>query len=185
VSTDGQKPSFALVSHAVPPAPFLAAALFTLALLPLALAACGEDDQPVQSAPETPGQFGSELTGAEARQAAIALRGYLEARAEHRWARACSYLAKPIRRFLDRAAARSKRPLGNDCPSFIASSTRKLLPSERSVLDRVTVDSARADGDRGYVLYQVPGDGEQAMPIRAEGGRWKLAGLSGTPLAAS
>jgi hypothetical protein len=81
VSTDGQKPSFALVSHAVP---------------------------------------------------------------------------QPIRRLLDRAAARYKSIPGNDCASFIASS-----------------------------LYKRPGDVEQAMQIRAEGGSWKLAAVNPTALGAS
>lgn len=175
--TDGPQSSFAPASRAV--------ALLALAVLPVGISACGDNGSSAQNSQGSIRDFGSELTGTEARQAAAVLRAYLDARAERRWTRACSYLAEPIRRLLELATARSKRLPGTDCSDLIASATRKLPAPERAALDRVTVDSVRADGDRGYVLYQAPGDGERAMPIRAEGGSWKLVGLSGTPLAAS
>ncbi len=158
-----------------------------LALLPLVLTACGEDEGvSTKGATERSRQlFGSEVTSAEAHQAEAALRGYLEARAEARWARACTYLTDPIRRLLAQAAARYENVLGASCPGFIASSTRKLPVPERAALDRVAIDSVRADGDRGYVLYETLGDDERAIRIQAEGGRWKLAAVNGTSLAAS
>lgn len=156
-----------------------------LALLPLALFACGDDDGPAKASPEAPRQFGSELSGPEASQAEATLRAYFEARSERRWARACSYLAAPIRRLIDRLALQSESFPGTDCPSFIAFSTQKLPPSKRAALDRIVVDSVRADGNRGYVLYRHrPGERQQSMPIQAEG-IWKLGAPSATPLAAS
>ena len=163
-----------------------------LALMPLALFACGEDEESAQSREPTQGsswkaprQFGSELEGVEADQAVATLRGYLAARVDGQWARACSYLTASIREVVEQSA-RSERIAGTDCPSFIASTSEKLLPIQRLALERVIVDSARAEGERGYVLYQVPGDAERAMPIRAnESGSWKLAALSGTPVTTS
>lgn len=156
-----------------------------LALLPLALFACGEDEEPAQGKSKAPGQFGSELAGVEARRAVATLRGYLDARAQGRWARACSYLTASTRDLVEQAAS-SERISGTDCPSYIAASSEKLLPAQRAALERAIVGSVRGDGERGHVLYQVPGDGERAMPIRAtEGGSWKLAALSGTPVPTS
>jgi hypothetical protein len=156
-----------------------------LAFALLALSACGEGEEEVQNPQEKPRQFGLRLTGPEALQAAVEVHGYFEARAERRWVRACSYLAESSRRAIHQLAAQSRSFPGTDCPSFIASITKRLSPSERAVLARVKVDSVRADGDRGFVLYRVLGDGQRAMPIRAEGDTWKLAAPSGTPLPAS
>lgn len=155
-----------------------------LALLPLALFACGEDEEPAQDRPNATRKSGSDLAGAEARQAEGTLRGYFDARAEDRWARACSYLTDSTRELVERAAAGPGGIPGTDCPSFIASSTRRLPPAERAALDQITIDSVRGSGDRGYVLYRAFG-GELVMPIRAEGGSWKLASLNGSSRATS
>ena len=54
-------------------------------------------------------------------------------------------------------------------------------PSSREI---TTVDagSLRHEGEQGFLIYHGAGDVTYAMPLRDEGGTWKVAALSGTTL---
>lgn len=140
---------------------------------------------PAQRAQERIRHFGLEATGAEAKQARSALQGYLDARVAGEWSKACSYLAKPIRTLFgrfDSKSQESQETKTKGCAGFVERSTRKLSPSERADLAKIKVTSVRVEDEQGYVLYKDAAGVERATSMKIEGGKWKVAGVTGTPL---
>lgn len=126
--------------------------------------------------------FGAEATGARARQAEAALHGYFAALAATEWHAACSHIAKPIRHALARIAAASKTgEAGEGCGGAVKQQATEFSPSELAALPKAEIDSVRAEGGNGYVIYRSSGR-RYAMPTLAEEGRPKLAATSGTLL---
>ncbi|HEU4907023.1 MAG TPA: hypothetical protein VFT19_13040 [Solirubrobacterales bacterium] len=178
------------------------AALLVLALVSLALSACGGGSSSTESSGSTSNgdgvaagspvaklhrairQFGSEASGAKAPQAEAALTGYFGALAAADWGKACSYLTKPVRTLRARAAARQMK--GESCTAGLRVAAKRLSRSERDALAEADISSVRIEGDRGFVIYRDR-DAERAMPLRAEGGSWKLAAarIAGPPLGAT
>jgi hypothetical protein len=175
--------------------PRLAAVLAGLFALAAVAAGCGGGDDstttagtPGQSAADRVREFGLEATSSQAKQAEAALDGYMNARVAGEWNKACSYLAKPIRKLFDRIGKKSKasgqgsQVTGKGCAGFVEESTRKLTPSERADLAKIDVTSVRVEDDRGYIIYKETGGDEASMSLSQEGGEWKLMGIAGTPL---
>lgn len=116
--------------------------------------------------------FGSAATGAQTHQAETALRAYFVALASSEWSKACSYLSKQARRAnASRARARHE---GDSCVAGLGAATERLSSSHPALLAVPDVYSVRSEGARGYVLYGQTGRGESTMPIRSEGGKWRL-----------
>lgn len=121
-------------------------------------------------------EFGSVATGSDAEQVEAALVGYLEAQANGEWSRACSYLAKGLRKFRARVRKSAQGTPGG-CPGFTAQVTQRLSPSDRSNLPDVKVQSVRLKGANGYVIY-IDGSGKKvSKPVRREAGEWRLSSL--------
>lgn len=94
--------------------------------------------------------------------------------------RARFFLTRSVRQLLRRIAARFRNLDHKDCAGFLEDSTKKLSAQARAALAKVDVISVRIKGDHGYILYAA--GGRHAMPIEIEGGRWRVAGVLGTPL---
>jgi hypothetical protein len=158
-----------------------------LALLVLALlvAGCGESDDAGFGGAESttprgagePGgaagaakaeEFGSEASGAEAEGPEAALRGYLDARANGDWSKACAYVSKELSKFYGR--------LDKDggCAGFVEKTTEGLSADERAALADVEIESVRLEGDSGYVIYADAEGSQQARPVEREGATWKV-----------
>lgn len=120
--------------------------------------------------------FGSIATGAPAHRAEVALSAYFAALSASDWSTACSYLATPIRRL--RANIARAEHEGKTCAAGLRVSVERLVKSRPALLAKPGVSSVRTEGERGFVLYDQAGDPESGMPIRSEGGAWKLAPLS-------
>jgi hypothetical protein len=119
--------------------------------------------------------FGSIATGVPAHRAEVALSAYFAALSASDWSTACSYLTAPIRRL--RASFARARHEGKTCAAGLRVSVERLVESRPVLLAKPGVSSVRTEGDRGFVLYDQAGGPEGAMPIRSEGGAWKLAPL--------
>jgi hypothetical protein len=160
-----------------------------LALLPLGLTACGEDSSsPADAESDLRGatrDYGSEASGAQARRAEAVLNRYLGALAAARWGRACSYLTEPVRRLHARRADAGQK--GEGCAAGLRTTADRLPPSERAGLGDADVFSVRVEADRGFAFYRTADKAEHAMPVRIEGGSWKLAAarVLGAPLEAA
>lgn len=169
----------------------LSALLVPTLVVAVIVAGCGGDDGSTategsgsspQSRQDEIREFGSEASSPEAQQAEVALKGYLDARAVGEWKKACSYLARNVRRGLGQLAAKSKQVQGKDCAGLIEASTKSLSSSERADLGQVDVNAVRVEGEQGFVLYKDAADAEYAMPMKSERGQWKVAGVGGLPL---
>ena len=129
------------------------------------------DSQPTAGEDE---ESGSEATDSDAQQVEAALVGYLEARANGEWSRACSYLTTDLRKFYARAASSTQ---GGGCPGFTRRTTQQLSPGKRSNLTDIDIQSVRIDGGRGRIVY-LDSSGERVKkPVRLEAGEWKLSSL--------
>lgn len=121
-------------------------------------------------------EYGVESSEAERTQAATALQGYLNARAEGDWRRVCSYLArKPIQQLEE-----SVRPQGEGEGSSGCAETMQTFgrgTSESSAITEVLSLRGGGDvpGDPSYLIYTAPpGQTLFSMPMYLEGGEWKV-----------
>lgn len=126
-------------------------------------------------------KFGEEGTEAELEEAGEAVRGFFVDRASEDFAATCAPLAKQILDRLKRLAVNSTGLEDTSCEAFLEAFL-ELTPEERR--DSVVVDpgSLRHKGKQGYLIYAGVDDSVYAMPLRQEGGEWKLASLSSKEL---
>jgi hypothetical protein len=126
---------------------------------------------------------GVEAAAAERERAAAALHDYLDLRAAHHWAGACTYMAASLIVLLERAVAispRSSKPKG--CPAVLAAMSGAVPQRVLDKLAEVDVGSLRLNGRRGFLLYHGPQGKGYAMLVAKENGEWKVTALDGTVL---
>jgi len=125
-------------------------------------------------------EYGVEADEAERREAAIALQGYLNARAREDWGAACSLLAKKPMQQLERirrAAAKQGQEL-NGCAATMA----LLKEGEAQSLEQAQITEVLSfrgggdiSGDPSYLIFTAPpGATLFSMPMYLEGGTWKV-----------
>lgn len=127
-------------------------------------------------------EFGDESDESELQEAAEVVHGFYVSRAAEEWEKACSYLAKPNIEQLEKLANQSARSSGADCATVLKSFTRPLPASVEREITTVDAGSLRREGEQGFLIYYGAGRLKYAMPLREEGGSWKVAALSGTTL---
>jgi len=168
----------------------------TLALFALGFSACGSSTTSGGGSAQTQNpqafaihaqaaairDFGATASSSQTRQAEVALRGYLSARANEEWSKACSYLDRSKQRLLGRVAASSKQIEGKSCATFLASGFEALSSPERADLAKADVASVRVDGDWAYAIYSTPSNTEYATAMEIDAGEWKVAGIEPRPL---
>jgi hypothetical protein len=125
-------------------------------------------------------EYGVEADESQRTEAAIALQGYLNARAQEDWGAACSYLAKRPLEQLERlqdAAAKQGKELGG-CAATMA--FLKEGPSQLRAGAQITeVLSFRGEGDvsgdPSYLLFSAPPASTlYSMPMYLQAGAWKV-----------
>jgi hypothetical protein len=171
------------------------------ALLALSAPACTEDDEPGSSraggdggqaagtdtsAPQGPAQsvrsYGTKADAAAESAIATAVKDFYAAKSAGDGARACALLARPTRKALIATLARSGRLKGEGCPAILASLLADQEPGYRDRIARVEVTGARVEKDRGLALMEIEATPEEVIPIRREGGSWKVAALAGSDI---
>ncbi len=181
--------------------PLLACAI--VALLALALVACGGDDGDDSGGPSTPAtteetsgspsaefrsrggdnsiqSFGEEADASELEAAAKNLEGFLEARAASDWAGQCEYLGAAAVRPLEQLADQSARLKGKDCAAILKALSAGIPASTRANTLTDGVASLRVEGDRAFALYHGPKGVDYFVPMVREGGEWKVGTLAPT-----
>jgi hypothetical protein len=126
--------------------------------------------------------FGEEGDESELQEAAEALHGFYVARAEEDWAKACSYLSKTVVNQLRQLASQSSQLKGKGCAVVLHAFTRSVPASVRRKTTIVDAGSLRNDGEQAFLIYYGEGHAPYAMPMKEEGGEWKVGLLAGTPL---
>lgn len=126
--------------------------------------------------------FGEESDGTELQEAAEVVHGFYVSRAAEQWDKACSYLAKSNIEQLEQLAKQAQQSKGADCASVLRAFTRPLPAAVEREITTVDAGSLRHEGEQGFLIYYGAGQVKYAMPLRDEGGSWKVAALSGTTL---
>jgi len=127
-------------------------------------------------------EFGDESGESELQEAAEVVHGFYVSRATEEWDKACSYLAKSNIKQLEQLANQSAKSQGADCPTVLKAFTQPLPASVEREITTVDAGSLRHEGEQGFLIYYGAGHVKYAMPLRDEGGTWKVAALSGTTL---
>ncbi len=127
-------------------------------------------------------EFGDESGESELQEAAEVVHGFYVSRAAEEWDKACSYLAKSNIEQLEKLANQSTQSQGADCATVLKAFTQPLPAAVEREITTVDAGSLRHEGEQGFLIYFGAGHVKYAMPLRDEGGDWKVAALSGTTL---
>lgn len=128
-------------------------------------------------------EFGGEADDAELEAAATVLHNFLDARAEGNWAAACQYMSKEMIKSFEQLATAAKQIDASSCGAIVAGLTNPAAKaSMKAEAEKADVGSLRTEGDRSFLIYTAGGDTILVMPMKNEGGNWKVASLTGTPL---
>jgi hypothetical protein len=127
-------------------------------------------------------EFGDESGESELQEAAEVVHGFYVSRAAEEWDKACSYLAKSNIEQLEQLANQSAKSKGADCATVLEAFTQPLPASVEREVTTVDAGSLRHEGEQGFLIYYGAAHIKYAMPLRDEGGAWKVAALSGTTL---
>jgi hypothetical protein len=142
-----------------------------LALAVLALVGCGGSSEDTTASANSP--YG-EAAGAEERAAiTAAAEDFLAAEAAARWDRACDLMSAEVRRQLEQMKK------GKDCAAGLAA-LFKQNPAQLQAAREIEVDDARLSGSNGYVFYSTAKTDSAYLPLKLEGGSWKVATISGS-----
>lgn len=127
-------------------------------------------------------EFGEEGGESELEEAATALHSFYVARAEEDWGRACSFLSSSMVGQLEQLATQSPQLKGKDCAALLHAFTRPLPASVRRETTVVDAGSLRTEGEQSFLIYRGEGGTAYAMPMKNEGGEWKVGLLAASPL---
>jgi len=127
-------------------------------------------------------EFGDESDESELREAAEVVHGFYVSRAAKEWDKACSYLSKSNIEQLEQLANQAAQSKGADCATILKAFTQPLPASVEREITTVDAGSLRREGEQGFLIYYGAGHVKYAMPLREEGGAWKVTALSGTTL---
>jgi hypothetical protein len=125
--------------------------------------------------------YGTESESTERIQAARVAEAYLSARAQGRWAEACTYLAASIRERLKALAVHLKKG-PQDCAAMMAALGEGVPRSTLAQAAQIHVLSFRVEGEHGFLVYRDGAGKPFNIPMAPEGGRWMVAGLIGSEL---
>ena len=126
--------------------------------------------------------YGEEGDESELREVAEIVHGFYVARAEEKWEKACSYLAKVNVESLEELASRSPRFKGKGCAPILAAFTRSVPASVSREITLVDAGSFRHDSEQGFLIYRGAENTVYAMPLRNEDGVWQVSALSGSAI---
>lgn len=127
-------------------------------------------------------EFGDESDESELQEAAEAVHSFYVSRAAEEWDKACAYLAKGNIEQLEQLGSQSPQSKNAGCAPILKAFTQPVSASVNREITTVDAGSLRHEGEQGFLIYFGAGHVTYAMPLRDEGGTWKVAALSGTTL---
>lgn len=127
-------------------------------------------------------EFGQEGSKSEFDQAAEAVHGFFDARVKGDWQAACSYLAADVVESLKQLTGNSRELAGAGCAKTLATLSEGAPREAFVAAAEADVGSLRIEGGQAFVLYRGANGTVFVMPMKDEGGTWKVASLAGTPL---
>jgi hypothetical protein len=128
-------------------------------------------------------EYGEEKGESELQEAAEAVHGFFVARATGEWAKACGYLSKAMAEQLEQLATSSTSLKDKGCAAFLeAFTSRDLSASVWRETTTVDAGSLRQEGEQAFLIYYGADKAIYAMPLKVEGGQFKVGALSGDAL---
>lgn len=127
-------------------------------------------------------EFGEEKGESELQEAAETVHGFYVARATGDWKAACGYLSKAMSEQLEQLAASSTELANKGCASFLEAFTGKLSASAWREITTVDAGSLRQEGEQAFLIYFGADKKAYAMPLKVEGGEFKVGALAGDAL---
>lgn len=128
-------------------------------------------------------RFGSEATGSDFDQAAAALHGYLDARAEGEWQQACAHLAPGLAAQMQQlGGAQAKGVEAPSCPQLLASLSGGIPPQVLREAALADVVALRLQGQSGFLLFHGARDTDFFIPMSRREGEWRVAAIAPSPL---
>jgi hypothetical protein len=127
-------------------------------------------------------EFGDESGESELQEAAEVVHDFYVARGKEEWSKACSYLAKSNIEQLEQLGSQSPQFKNGGCAPILKGFTRPVPASVNREIATVDAGSLRQEGEQGFLIYYGAGHATYAMPLKNEGGTWKVAALSGSAL---
>lgn len=149
---------------------------------PLKVSGGGSEQFRVKGGDNSIQGFGEESDKSELEEAAASLHDFLVARAEEDWPTACSHLAKTVTQQLEQLASRSGKLSGAGCAGILAALTPPLPPRVQKESTIVDAGSLRTEGEQAFLIYRGAEATVYAIPMKPEGGAWKVGALSAVPL---
>lgn len=126
-------------------------------------------------------EYGEEADESELTQAAEALYGYLLARVDEDWARACTYLSQEEVKQLEELGSQSPQLRNKGCAPVVEALSGGALPdSTKRELTEVNAASLRVDSDGAFLIYHGARNAGYFSRMVNEGGTWKVAALAPT-----
>lgn len=125
-------------------------------------------------------EYGAEADRSELVQAAKVAHGYLLARAERDWARACGYLSGRQAAQLQQFASASPQLKGKGCAAILAAFSAEASTSALRELTAVDAASLRAEGRQAFLLYHGADNTSYFVPMTKGGAAWKVAAVEPT-----
>jgi hypothetical protein len=125
-------------------------------------------------------EFGREVAGSDLRQANEAVAALFRAVKSGDWSEVCGrYLSRNnVEAFKD-IAEMSSHIKGASCPALLGSLNST---GEKPTAPKNGLGAIRIEGDHGFGLYRGSDGKGYAIPMKNEGGRWKLNAPRPTPL---
>jgi hypothetical protein len=166
-------------------AKWLIATLIAAALGAALLAACGSSaggsDQFRDKTDSPLLDFGEESGTSELEEAEETVESFFQARSREDWPATCAQLSSALLGKIEHLAVSATELEDKSCPSFLEAF---LNISEQEQRQSAVVDagSLRQKGARGFLIYYGANENVYAMPLRDEGGSWKVDSLSAKPL---
>lgn len=153
---------------------------------PLEISARGSGPYKTPGGDNSLQNYGREADEDELTQAATTAHDYLAARIEKDWAKACEQLTEEHVEEMENAATSSKKIPGKTCADAVGTLAESLEAfdpiSDEEAFQRSSVDadSLRVSGKEAFLIYQG-GSEVYYLPMKEEGGVWKVATLLPSP----
>ena len=150
---------------------------------PLKVSGGGSSQFKVKGGDNSVQEYGAEAGESELQEVAERVHSFYVARIAGEWARACSYLAKPTIEGFEELAAKAPQLKGKGCPAVLAALTKSVPASLQRQLTTVNAAALRSEGEQGFLIYTGPPEKTvYSMPLRLEGGVWKVSAVSASAL---
>ncbi|HSS33348.1 MAG TPA: hypothetical protein VLL27_08735 [Solirubrobacterales bacterium] len=126
-------------------------------------------------------EYGEEASSSELDEAAVALHGYLDARAARSWAEACEDLSPVVVSQLGQLASghSGEEP---SCAKFLATLSVGISADALRQATVADVGAFRVEGESGFLLFHGAQGADYFTPMVRDGGAWKVAAIAPSAL---